>query len=348
MTHLFRLPRLLAVVGATLALASCGSSDDAANETTTAAAASGAFPAKVEHKFGTTTVPAAPERIVVVGLTEQDTVLALGEKPIATTEWYGEQPYAVWPWAQPALGDAKPTVLKNADGFDFERIAGLRPDLIIGTNSGMKDADYEKLSKLAPTIAGGKGSGDYFSPWTEQVLLIAEALGKKPQGQALIDGVKEQYAQVAAAHPEWKGKTVTFAQNAFYDGEIYVYPEGLNTEFLTYLGFEINPKITALKEGEGEQVGVSAERLDVIDADVIVFATEKPKDVDELEKVPTFNQLDAVQQNRAIFTDGTLAGAAYFTTPLSFPYVLEHLVPQLEAAVAGKAPRKVVETASSR
>jgi iron complex transport system substrate-binding protein len=348
MIHVSRLPRLLALAGATLALASCGSSDDSANETTTAAAGAGAFPAKVEHKFGTTTVPGPPERIVVVGLTEQDTVLALGEKPIATTEWYGEQPYAVWPWARPALGDAKPTVLKNPDGFDFEKIASLSPDLILGTNAGMKKADYEKLSQLAPTIASAKGSSDYFSPWTEQVTLISEALGKKQQGQALIDGVKASYAKVAAAHPEWKGKTVTFAQNAFYDGEILVYPEGLNTEFLTYLGFEINPKVTALKTNEGEQVGVSAERLDVIDADVIVFATEKPADVQELKKVPTFGQLDAVKQNRAVYTDGTLAGAAYFMTPLSFPYVLEHLVPQLEAAVAGKAPRKVVETTASR
>ncbi len=348
MAHLFRLPRLLAVAGATLVLASCGSGDDSSTEATTAAASSSAFPATVEHKFGTTTVPSAPERIVVVGLTEQDTVLALGEKPIATTEWYGEQPYAVWPWARPALGDAKPTVLTNADGFDFEKIASLSPDLILGTNAGIKQADYDKLSKLAPTVATPKGGSDYFAPWADQVQLISAALGKKEQGQALIDGVKASYAQVAAEHPEWKGKTVTFAQNAFYDGEILVYPEGLNTEFLTYLGFTINPKVTALKKNEGEQVGVSAERLDVIDADVIVFATEKPADVEELEKVPTFKQLDAVKENRAVYTDGTLAGATYFMTPLSFPYVLEHLVPQLEAAVTGTAPRKVVETAAGR
>ena len=44
------------------------------------------------------------------------------------------------------------------------------------------------------------------------------------------------------------------------------------------LGFKINPKLTPLVEKEGEQVGVSEERLDVLDADVIVFATEKPSD----------------------------------------------------------------------
>ena len=77
----------------------------------------------------------------MVGVTEQDTVLALGYKPIATTEWYGKHPYAVWPWARDELGDAKPTVLDVSDGFQFEKVAGLRPDLIIGVNAGMTRTD---------------------------------------------------------------------------------------------------------------------------------------------------------------------------------------------------------------
>ena len=44
-----------------------------------------------------------------------------------------------------------------------------------------------------------------------------------------------------------------------------------------------------------------------------------------------------------MFTDGVLAGAIYFISPLSLPYVLDRLTPQLEAAVAGKAPRRIVE-----
>ena len=46
------------------------------------------------------------------------------------------------------------------DGFDFEQIASLAPDLIIGTNAGMRERDYEKLSKIAPTIASPKDSPD--------------------------------------------------------------------------------------------------------------------------------------------------------------------------------------------
>jgi iron complex transport system substrate-binding protein len=334
--------RAAAVLAALIALAGCGSSDEPTD--TPAGANGGAFPARVEHELGVTTVPAKPKRIVVIGLSEQDIVLELGYKPIATTEWYGDQPYAVWPWARKALGDSKPTVLHTDDGFEFEKIAALRPDLIIGANAGLEREDYDKLSRLAPTIASPKGGTDWFSRWDLQVELVAKALGKPEAGRRLVREVEDAYADAAAAHPEFEGKTATFSQNAFYDGLIYVYPEGLNTEFLTMLGFDINPKLTPLVEREGEQVGISPERLDVLEADVIVFATEKASDVTALEKVPTFGKLPAVAENRSVYTDGTLAGAIYFMTPLSLKWVVERLPDQLALAVAGKAPRRMVET----
>jgi iron complex transport system substrate-binding protein len=52
-----------------------------------------------------------------------------------------------------------------------------------------------------------------------------------------------------------------------------------------------------------------------------------------------------VTEHRSVYTDGTLAGAIYFTSPLSLPYVLDHLTPQLEAAVAGEAPQRSAEGA---
>lgn len=343
---------LLLLAAAGLVAAGCGSDsdDDAATGTgaaaTSTAAADGAaaatFPATVTHKFGETTVPEQPQRIVSVGLTEHDTILALGDRPIAITEWYGNQPGGVWPWAREALGSDRPTVLQNSDGFEFEQIAALKPDLIVGTNSGMKKADYEKLSALAPTIAAAPGGTDYFSPWDEQVELIAQALGKPEQGRALVEDVRRRFADAAEAHPELSGKTISFNQNGFYDGLIYSYPDGLNTEFLTYLGLEIEPRVTALRDRAGEQVGISAERLDVLDSDIALFATEQRRDISALLRIPTFARLAAVRENRAVFTDGTLAGAMYFMTPLSLDYVADRLPPELARAAAGEAPQELV------
>ncbi|MDO8188339.1 ABC transporter substrate-binding protein [Conexibacter sp. JD483] len=333
---------LILLILTTGLLAACGDSEKEAAVTTATGTTAGAFPATVRHKFGTTTVPAAPQRIVSVGLTEHDTLLALGARPIAITEWYGDQPDGVWPWARAAMGDARPEILHNADGFEFERIAALKPDLIVGTNSGMRQADYDKLSALAPTIAAGAGSTDYFSPWDEQVELIAQALGEPAGGSRLVADVRRQFADAAAAHPELKGKTISFSQNGFYDGLIYSYPDGLNTEFLTYLGLRIEPRVTALAGRRGEQVPISAERLDVLDSDIALFATERARDVAALLKVPTFRALRAVQGDHAVYSDGTLAGAMYFMTPLSLQYVVERLPQELARAAAGRAPQELV------
>lgn len=340
---------LLATATAALALAGCGGSDEstgsssdttASAESQAASAGGGKFPATVSHMFGTTVVPKEPQRIVVVGLNEQDTVLALGYRPIATTEWFGEEPGAIWPWARQAMGPKDPVVLDSSDGIPFEEVAALRPDLIIGTAAGLQREDYDKLAAIAPTVAGVKGGTDYFSPWDQQTVLIAAALGEQERGEELVAEIEAEYAAVAAEHPEFEGKVATFSQCGFYDGLIYVYPPGLGTDFLSYLGFEINPKLTPLIEVEGEQVTVSAERLDVLDSDAIVFACDEPNSVPKLKQVPTFDTLPAVAEDKAVYTDPTLAGAIYFNSPLSLPYVLDHLTPELARAVAGEAPQR--------
>ncbi len=96
-----------------------------------------------------------------VGKVEQDTLLALGIVPLATTEWLGDPPPpgAIHPWAQDALGDAEPPqALKNVDGLQFERIAALRPDLILAIFSYIERGDHDRLSQIAPTVAQPKRS----------------------------------------------------------------------------------------------------------------------------------------------------------------------------------------------
>lgn len=73
------------------ALAACGGGSSDADTTSGVAsnAQGGSFPARVTHKYGTTTVQKKPTRIVTVGLVEQDMVLALGTAPVAVTKWIG-------------------------------------------------------------------------------------------------------------------------------------------------------------------------------------------------------------------------------------------------------------------
>jgi iron-siderophore transport system substrate-binding protein len=100
------------IAGLVVAVAACGGDDDTSDETSnesevsnesSAGADADAFPVTIEHKYGTTEIAEPPERVVTVGLTDQDAVLALGVVPVGTTEWYGEHPSAIWPWAQDEL-----------------------------------------------------------------------------------------------------------------------------------------------------------------------------------------------------------------------------------------------------
>ncbi len=338
---------LATLAAASLLLAGCSStgaqsSTGAPTSAASASPASGAtdtFPVTVKHKFGETTIPAEPQRVVVVGVTEQDILLELGVTPIATTEWYGEQPYAVWPWATELLGDAKPEVLSTTDGIQYEKIASLKPDLIVGTNAGLTQEDYDRLSTIAPTISSVEGSTQYFSSWQDQTRVVAAAVGRSAAGDALIAEVEQMYAKAAAAHPEFAGKSATFSQGGAYDGNLYVYPDGLNTDFLTDLGFVITTGFEQFVPAVGEQALISAENVGLLDADVIVFATEEPDAIGPLLSFGTLADLDAVSAHRAVYTDGTLAGAIYFMTPLSQKYLIERLVPRLDAAVRGEAPQ---------
>jgi iron complex transport system substrate-binding protein len=77
--------RTFAVLAAfllTAVLAACGSGEQAAPQNPGAAPPAGTpFPVTIEHAFGTTTVERAPERVVTLGVTDADAVLALGTTP---------------------------------------------------------------------------------------------------------------------------------------------------------------------------------------------------------------------------------------------------------------------------
>jgi iron complex transport system substrate-binding protein len=319
----------------------CGGGDGGDDGAATApATGGGGFPVTVEHEFGTTEIPAEPERVVTVGYTEHDTLLALGVTPVGVTEWYGELPHATWPWAQDELGDAEPEVLSQTDGLQYEAIAALEPDLILGLNAGLDEESYDRLSQIAPTVAHPAGAEAWFSAWRDQLALIGAALGRPDEARAIVEDIDEQFAEAASAHPEFAGAKAVLLQNAFYDGQAIAYQEGLSTDFLTDLGFDIPAELDPfVTEAEGSQAFIPLEQLATLDAaDVLVWATESPEDRTNLEAVPVYGALEEVQAGRLVFTDGLTAGAIYFTSPLSLPYALDKLVPALSSTLAGEGP----------
>jgi iron complex transport system substrate-binding protein len=327
----------IALLVLSLLLVGCGSDDESAPSSSGSTAAeteSGALPVTIEHKFGETTVEEAPERVVVAGLREQDALLALGIVPVGTTEWYGKHPGAIFPWAEEALGDApKPEVLDFTDGLEFERIAGLRPDLIVAVYSGLTKKDYDTLSKIAPTIAQPPGQVDWGSSWQDEILTVGRAVGKPEEAEKLRDEAEAQLAGAAEEHPEFKELTAAVATP--YQG-VWVYgPQDARSRLLTELGFTFPD---ALRDVGGDEFGgqLSGEKLDLLDVGALVwFANPGPAKKVQDNKV--YRRLNVRTEGRDIFLPetGTLYEATSFISVLSIPLLVDELVPKLAAAADG-------------
>lgn len=323
----------------TLLLAGCGSDDDSggrgAGATTSSGADPGAFPVTIEHKFGSTTIESEPERVVVAGLREQDALLALGVVPVATTEWYGEHPGAIFPWAKEALGSAKvPAVLSSTDGYEIEKIAAQRPDVIIAVYSGLKKKDYDSLSKIAPVVAQPKGQVDYGSSWQEETLLSGQAVGRNAKAKELVAKTEQLVADTAAKHPEFKGQTA--ANVSDYQG-IYVYgPQDVRSRMLVDLGFTFPKELeNAFPDEFGGQL--SDEKIDDLDVGALVWFADGDRDVEKLKKNPVYAKLNVRKEGRDVFirAEDRVYEATSFPSVLSMPTLMQELVPRLAAAADG-------------
>jgi len=302
----------------------------------------------IEHKYGSTEVKGAPERVVTVGFSDQDFGLALGVKPVAVTDWYGDYRYAVWPWAQDELGDATPEVLNRgkftgATEPNFEAIAVLEPDLVIGMYSGLSEQQYETLSEIAPTVPQSGEYPDYGMPWQAMTRMAGRALGKEARADELIAGVEARFEEARRNHPEFEGATAVVAER-FETGFFVRSPQDPRSRFLTSLGFEIPEEIAELT-GDKDGADVSEERLDLLDRELLVwnagFTPDLPAD---LADNPLYQQLEVTREGRDVFlVDKVLSGALTWSTVLSLPFALEGLVPMLAAAIDGDPGTKATQ-----
>jgi iron complex transport system substrate-binding protein len=280
----------------------------------------------VKHIFGETKIPAPPKRVVSAGFTEQDDLLALGVVPIAVTDWFGGQPFGVWPWAQPKLGGAQPVVLNLNDGIQADQIASLKPDLIVATNAGLDQDTYTKLSAIAPTIAQS-GPDAFFEPWKDQATLIGQAVFKADDMTKLIAAVGDKFASVGKNNPQFAGKKVLLLGGTFYEDSVRVTKPGWRTDFLTEMGFTIPDTGGGLVSRDK-----MASVLDV--ADVLIWTTESDDEQAALLADPVVAKLQATVQRRNVFTGKDLAGAIAFASTLSYPVVADQLPPLISKVLA--------------
>jgi iron-siderophore transport system substrate-binding protein len=321
---------VVAAVVASSVLVACGS--EGGESSAAAPVAAAGFPVTLKNTFGETTIAKKPERIVTLGWNAQDVVYALGETPVGMPKvTYGPTPAGTTAWDADKFDPAKTTLLDTTDSIPFEKVAALRPDVILAPYEGFDKATYTKLSEIAPTVA--YPGAPWQTTWQDQTTIIGKALGKSAEADKLVAGVKELTAKAAAEHPEFKGKTLSILS---YGAENYAYmPGDPRVQIMNELGFVNAPGIEQLEKGNSKKefaLAVSKERLNDLDAEVVVgyidgltpekFAADKV-----YASLPAFKK-----GSTYLMTDQQVISGMSAVSVLSVPWVLDKILPGLAKA----------------
>ncbi|RWX81836.1 iron-siderophore ABC transporter substrate-binding protein [Neorhizobium lilium] len=286
---------------------------------------------RFEHVYGETVLRQPASRVVSLGYTTQDALLALGVAPLAVRQWFGNQTYGVWPWGQPLLGDAKPQMISGE--VSMEIVAGLQPDLIVGVGSGISREEYEVLSQIAPVLMQPPGETAFGMRWDSLTRMIGRAVGKAELAEQRVAEVKSVFATARARHPDWSGRTAICAYN--FGGETGAYI-GTDTRatFLTELGLQPTEKVKELGVTQGFYARLSPEDLSPLDADVLIWLSSSDA-VPDVVALPLRKTLRAHREGREVAAGELMTAALTFGSVLSLPFTLQRLEKEIALAMDG-------------
>ena len=317
-----------------LPLAACGADDPTASATD---AGDGYAAVTVEHAFGTAEIEERPERVVAWGWGSADAAIALGVVPVAMPKnSYGADDEGYMPWQTEAIdasGADEPTLLTEGEAPPFEEIAAAAPDVILANYSGITEADYEKLSKIAPTVAYPDQA--WSTPWRDVITTVGKVLGKADEATALLDDIDAEVAAAAKEHPEFEGKTV--AAVAIDPSAFYVY-RGADprVQFLEDLGFTLAPSVDELDTEETTfYYTISTEEVDKLTSDVLVSYVPSEERARQIEQDPAYQAMEQFQEDRVANVVGeSNISAVSPPTALSLTWGLDEVVDSLASVAA--------------
>jgi ABC-type Fe3+-hydroxamate transport system substrate-binding protein len=329
-----RLRVLAALIAAAVLLTACGAGESPA-PAAPPAEGGGAFPVTVQHSLGSTVIPEAPQRVVSLGYTDQDTILALGVVPVAIREFTGNRPAATWPWASDQLQGQQPQVLVG-DEINAETVAALRPDLIVAVSAGLTQQQYDTFSRIAPTIAHPPGANPFQIAWQDATRMIGTALGHSDVAEQLIADLEARFAAVRAQYPQFAGRTAAIAAASSTNAGYFVWTSEDNRgRFLTSLGFTVPATFDELA-GDNFYAAISMERLGLLDENDVVGWLEIPGTQNAaIDAQPGYPALRIGREQRVVSLTQEQGVALSFSSVLSLPALLDELPAEFAARLGG-------------
>lgn len=325
-----RIAASIALMAALVATAACGADTGRTHDSDSSdGSANGAFPVTVKTAFGDVTVKQRPKRVVALGWGDAETALALGVQPVGASDWLDFGGNGVGPWAKGRY-DKPPTMIGTREP-ELEKIAALRPDLILDVNSSGDKKRHAALSKIAPVVGVPPGGKNYGVGWREHTKVIATALGKAEKGRRLVKQVDDLFAKKAKQFPQFADKTIVIASRTSEGWGAYTSADQ-RVRFAESLGFRLSPAIKK-RSGDSFSTKISEERLGLLDADLTVVMPiyVKPSVV---TSDPLFKQVPSVADGRVVIFKDRNERLAFSTgTTLALKYALKKVPPVFAAAL---------------
>lgn len=326
------------------ALAACSTGSTEATDTPEAVSRvdADAFPVTVEHAYGETTIESEPKRVVTIGWSDHDVLLSLGIVPVGAQEitWGGnENGSTEWFDAELAeVGGEQPERYNADTSLPVKEIAAMSPDLILATNSGISEAEYEKLSKTAPVVAFP--GAPWLTSWQDSLELIGDATGRSSLADEVETETQALLDQVEQDHPEFTGTTflVTGIQDNTRLDTIGLYGAGdARPQLLSQIGLELAPVADELVPEDAFYVDVSAEKARTLRSDLLINLGYTEGSYEALKDDPLLSQIPAVKSGHYLdVANQPLSLTFSATSTLSIPYFVDELVPHIATAVAGE------------
>ncbi|MGE8078721.1 ABC transporter substrate-binding protein [Peribacillus loiseleuriae] len=225
----------------------------------------------IEHTMGSTTLDQTPKKVVVLSNEGTEALLALGVTPVgAVQSWTGD------PWydhIKDKMQDV--SVVGTESEVNLEKIASLKPDLIIGTKM-RQEAVYDQLSAIAPTVFSETLRGD----WKENFSLYAKALNLEEKGKEVLSQFDAHVEDVKQKLGDQVNQKVSVVRFMAGKSRIY-YTDSFSGVIFNQLGFKRTQPQAELFAADNKlgnlAIEVGKEVIPKMDGDVLFYFTYAPK-----------------------------------------------------------------------
>jgi iron complex transport system substrate-binding protein len=271
----------------------------------------------VTHAMGEASVPADPQRIVVLDNGALDNLLALGTKPVGATTVSLEDPFFTYLADQTAGIDTVGTI----DQPNLESIVAMKPDLIIGSKD-THEAIYDKLTQIAPTVFTETLGLD----WKANLKIQADAVGKSAEANELISSYDQRVEEFQTKMGDKLAKTQVSILRPRGDHIRIYLSESFSGKIIENIGLA---RPVAQSETEFAKK-VTEEQIADLDGDIIFWFSRDPENMlkTKLMNSPLWTDLKAVKADNVheVSPETWLSGMGVQSVNLILDDLFTHLV----------------------